>query len=398
VKTPTRRTLSLRELALHARHRAKLLATLALLLVLGYPSSTPAQDDTADLFDPSISACSSAPDAAWYYQVNAGSDERCQISDIRSPLVDAVWSCTSGDCSTLAAASGDSIDAGSADSSKPATRSTSLPGTCAEGQLHQDTDSGGTETYVCTGANSWTKFGNALQRPSMDNDPATAPDWSCDFSSTICSGSLYGSAGTSTPVSGSISTISSVSGDPLYSYSHVPGSICFQSDESTAQTIGVAWSTSQSTQQTWLVKLSGQNRVISADPEGTLALRLENSGDSNEELYMAAYKNASSLLPWLQINNNGSGASSTGGAVAEGSLSAGAIYLAIWKDGNTYWGGYATARDGVMSPLGSLTKTGVTTFDTLKIVMYTANETPSAIFCVDFARSWNSLKFDFVNE
>lgn len=45
-----------------------------------------AQDEAIDLFDPSIGACASAPDAAWYYQVNGGSDERCQIEDIRAPL------------------------------------------------------------------------------------------------------------------------------------------------------------------------------------------------------------------------------------------------------------------------------------------------------------------------
>jgi hypothetical protein len=37
------------------------------------------------------------------------------------------------------------------------TGSTSLPGTCSEGAMYQDTDSGGTELYVCTAANTWTK-------------------------------------------------------------------------------------------------------------------------------------------------------------------------------------------------------------------------------------------------
>lgn len=69
-----------------------------------------------------------------------------------------VWACTSGNCNGLTGAAGDSLDAGSADSSKPATRSTSLPGTCTEGQLHQDTDSGGSETYVCIAANTWVKL------------------------------------------------------------------------------------------------------------------------------------------------------------------------------------------------------------------------------------------------
>lgn len=69
-----------------------------------------------------------------------------------------VWGCTTGNCNALTGAAGDSFDAGSADSSKPATRSTSLPGTCTEGQLHQDTDSGGSETYVCTASNTWSKL------------------------------------------------------------------------------------------------------------------------------------------------------------------------------------------------------------------------------------------------
>lgn len=73
--------------------------------------------------------------------------------------VEAVWGCASGDCSTLTAAAGDSIDAGAADSSRPTTRSSTLPGTCMEGQLHQDTDAGGSELYVCTTTDAWTKLG-----------------------------------------------------------------------------------------------------------------------------------------------------------------------------------------------------------------------------------------------
>lgn len=69
-----------------------------------------------------------------------------------------VWGCTSGNCNALTAAAGDSLDAGSADASSPATRSTSLPGSCTEGQQHQDTDSGGSELYLCTATNTWTKL------------------------------------------------------------------------------------------------------------------------------------------------------------------------------------------------------------------------------------------------
>lgn len=91
-----------------------------------------------------------------------------------------VWGCATGDCSTLTAAAGDSLDAGSADASSPATRSTALPGTCTEGQLHQDTNSGGSETYVCTDTNTWTKL-----LASSDN-AATATALAAD--GTNCSG------------------------------------------------------------------------------------------------------------------------------------------------------------------------------------------------------------------
>jgi polygalacturonase len=69
-----------------------------------------------------------------------------------------VWTGVNNDISALTAAPGDTFDAGSADSSKPATRSTSQPGTCTEGQLHQDTDSGGSELYVCTAPDTWVKL------------------------------------------------------------------------------------------------------------------------------------------------------------------------------------------------------------------------------------------------
>lgn len=68
-----------------------------------------------------------------------------------------VWGCTTGNCNTLTGAAGDSLDAGSADSISPAVRSATLPGTCTEGYTYHDTDSGGTEWYVCTATNTWTK-------------------------------------------------------------------------------------------------------------------------------------------------------------------------------------------------------------------------------------------------
>ncbi len=42
--------------------------------------------------------------------------------------------------------------------------SATLPATCAEKDLYQDTDSGGTEFYVCTATNTWTKTGTGRRR------------------------------------------------------------------------------------------------------------------------------------------------------------------------------------------------------------------------------------------
>ena len=77
--------------------------------------------------------------------------------------VTQVWAGTSGDLSSLTAASGDTLDAGAGTASSPSTRSTTLPATCLEGQQHQDTDSGDSELYVCTAANTWTKLATVAQ-------------------------------------------------------------------------------------------------------------------------------------------------------------------------------------------------------------------------------------------
>lgn len=85
-----------------------------------------------------------------------------------------VWSCSTGNCSTLTAAAGDSLDCGSADSCSPMPRSTTLPGTCTEGQMYQDTDSGGAELYVCTAANTWTSVGGGGSGDVTDVGPGCA--------------------------------------------------------------------------------------------------------------------------------------------------------------------------------------------------------------------------------
>ena len=65
-----------------------------------------------------------------------------------------------GAATSLAPGASDTVDVSGALSSIPHTLSTSLPGTCTEGQMHQDTDSGSMEVYLCTATNNWKQFGD----------------------------------------------------------------------------------------------------------------------------------------------------------------------------------------------------------------------------------------------
>ncbi|MBX9920487.1 MAG: hypothetical protein K2Y33_11790, partial [Mycolicibacterium frederiksbergense] len=110
--------------------------------------------------DSAVGACDSAAGSAvsicyWTGAVWAAVGDG---SGVGAGDISDVWACTTANCNALTAAAGDSLDAGSADTSRPTTRSTTLPGTCLEGQHHQDTDSGGSETYVCTDVNVWQKL------------------------------------------------------------------------------------------------------------------------------------------------------------------------------------------------------------------------------------------------
>lgn len=128
--------------------------------VTAFPGSPSVGQTVRVTDDSAVGACDSAAGTAvslcyWTGAVWAavGDGSGAGAGDISD-----VWACTTANCNALTAAAGDSLDAGLADSSRPATRLTTLPGTCSEGQLHQDTDSGGTETYICTDTNTWTKI------------------------------------------------------------------------------------------------------------------------------------------------------------------------------------------------------------------------------------------------
>lgn len=68
-----------------------------------------------------------------------------------------VWSCATGDCSALTAATGDTLDASGADTTIPWKVGTTLPATCTVGESYFKSNARcGQQAYVCNATNTWT--------------------------------------------------------------------------------------------------------------------------------------------------------------------------------------------------------------------------------------------------
>lgn len=236
-----------------------------------------------------------------------------------------------------------------------------------------------------------------LRPASADNPLESAATWACEFDGSICSGSLVGTGTTSNPVAGTIDLLASVTPDPVYSFSFLPGKLCIQSDESTNQTIDLYWSRTPATNATFLVKVDFQNRDLSTT-EGTVELGLKYTSDANESVWSNVYGGGSGFLPRIYVENNGAFTIVNGIARSEKTLDPTTSWMVVWKVGNVYHGGWMSHADGLLTPLSSVTKTTVTTFDELHLRFLTANDSPSIVWCVDYVRYYDSLVYEFVNE
>lgn len=305
--------------------------------------------------------------------------------------VEAVWTCTSGNCNALTAAAGDSLDTGAADSSSPATRSTSLPGACNEGNIHHDTDAGSMELYLCTATNTWTRFAPSL--PMIRNPRATPHAQDCEFSGSICSATWSAGAGTSAPTNTAVGPLDSVSGDPRYDVATWPGWLLVQSDESAAAEFYLTKAITLDTNATIVLHLmQPDDLAFSGSLEGRFGIYLSNSGDSNEFVYALFGQDGGSQELEMGVNNNGSFTANDRGFLANVGND-----LVIWKAGNVYHFASFFERGGMLY-WGSYTKTGVTTLDQWQLVFVTSNDTPSVIYGVDYLRYYSSVTFGIVNE
>lgn len=92
--------------------------------------------------------------------IAANGNLTCSTPSGGSGDITDVWGCTTGNCNALTAAAGDSLNAGSADSTAPLKVGTSPPGTCAVGDYFYDSDAtAGSNTFACTATNTWTLQG-----------------------------------------------------------------------------------------------------------------------------------------------------------------------------------------------------------------------------------------------
>lgn len=251
--------------------------------------------------------------------------------------------------------------------------------------------------YYWTGT-GWTQIALATSgyKASFDNPPASPSAYDDEFTSTSLDAKwTIGSTGTTNPVTtGTVNPASSLT-TPVYDLTTMPSWMLVQSDNSTASYVSIYQSLSPSTDATFFAKVGVQNRTVSGAEEGTVLIGLINTADTNEEVHIYLNVTGAGQRAAIQVRNNGVYTAVTGGSLTE-TLPSLNPYMALWKSGNTYHAGFGYG-DGPLSHIGSVTKTGVTTFDRVFIHFYCANETPSLINGIDFFRYYPSLTYALMN-
>lgn len=259
----------------------------------------------------------------------------------------------------------------------------------------------GTSQVLCLCAGgSWAAItaSEASPRPlSFDNAPASAHAYNCEFTGALCSGWSLDTTATAID-SGTVSPISTASGNPLVDYTTWPGWALFQSDESTTTAYGAKRaSVTLDTNATIFAHVTATLRNMAAN-EGQSLIALTNSGDSNEVVYLGLMTNGSgNLVVSLIVNNNGTLTSTAMAWPSDLSAAGGSLYLALVKATNTYHGFVASGDLGQLSYLGSATKTGVTTLDCINYFTNTADDSPRIVTGVDFVRYYAGATLALAN-
>lgn len=273
-----------------------------------------------------------------------------------------------------------------------------LQGQIADGQIAAGAVDGGPAGEIADGSITADDLADTVKRlKSWDNPPASAGSVDDEFNDGDITGWTIGSSGTTNPAtSGTIDYTASLT-TPIVDAATIPGWAAFQSDSSSVQLFWIAKAYSPDTNFTFLAKLDAATRLVSANGETYFYVQLYNTGDANEMVNFGWAHNGTNNGGFFQINNNGSLTTLSNPSPIIETASTDVIYVVCWKKSDVYHFGYAGPGNAVFSYAGSITKTGVTTFDGIKVVMQTANETPSMIHAIDFLRGKNSLDYSLVN-
>ncbi len=273
-----------------------------------------------------------------------------------------------------------------------------LPAGVPPGQLAYVSNTG-LSYYSTNGTWKLLATGSGSSRPSFDNPPASPSAYDDEFDATTLDAKwTLSSTGTTNPItSGTVNPLSNLT-TPIYDLVSCPSWIMFQSDNSSQQVCRITQSLTPATQCTVFAKFSINNRIISAVNEGNIEITFGNSADSNENVFLSISQqgSGSGYAAQITVENNGVFSFVAAPTITE-KVIVGNFYGVLWKDGNVYHAGWTHGNNGGFTYLGSVTKTGVTTFDRLSLRFLTANETPSSIEGCDFIRYYPSITYALMN-
>lgn len=233
--------------------------------------------------------------------------------------------------------------------------------------------------------------------PSLNNPPASPSAYDDEFDSTTLSGNWTIAGTATTPTVGTVLPIQSVVTTPIYDLTSWPSWLMIQSDNAISEQIVFRKDLTPATDATYFFHMATNLRIKSSPPEGACGMRLTNSGDSNESVFLLIDYTTSGGRYNFGVENNGAVTNRVGAFTPDTALLRSSIYGVIYKDSNVYYGMFG-GPDGTFSLTGaSVTKTGVTTFDRIQFEFWTANETPSDWVAFDFFRYYDSNTFALVN-
>lgn len=233
--------------------------------------------------------------------------------------------------------------------------------------------------------------------PSWDNPPASAGTYDDEFNTGSLGGAwTLSSTGTTNAVTtGTINYFSNLT-TPIVDLTTNNSHIFFQSDNSSLQTVQIVRSYTASTNETWFMKQAFSVPTSLANG-AKVDYRLYNSGSPTDYIQFGFANVAGEAGARIEVSNAGVVSGTTGGGHAVRGPENAHFYLAMWKKSNVYYLGYGMNPGPVMIYVGSVTKTGTTTLDEMKMIFTTSSTTPSAVVGVDFIRYKSSLDYSLVN-